>query len=287
LVNARSADDYTSLYGLRTERTPLSSWLSIFNVRTAMFDSKHRVAVAMDKFNIGIIKFANFKVKFQTKKTKRVCIRIFRRRRCINLYSYWTKRTPSKLLIGMDELETELTYANNIPLEGFGSVFGTWSKTVGDITAELAYKGIFENTYISEWKDELEILDARIKLFGSSISITDEAWDIGKKTIKSEIQSRVTSYIRNTAGNYSPMAVVIPRADQETYIYNGVEEYTNKQDHKIKFPAAESYIIAFTYNSGGHWRPDMPSTNKFKFKSGSIFGAAYYNGKWRGVRIEM
>ncbi len=290
LVNARTSEEYTRIYGLRTERTPVSSWLSFLNVRTSMFDSKNRVAVAMDKFNIGIIKFANFKVKFQTKKTKTACVRIFGRRRCINLYSYWTKSTVPKMVIGMDGLEAKLTYAYNIPLESTGNSFNSWVSTAGGITSSMVYKGLFENRIVKDWKDNSHFFDARVNIFGNTINITEEAWKIATNKIKDEIKARSSSYIKNIIGYDQPAVAVIPRGKEELYVYNGIQEYTNKQDKKIKFPLASFIGFAGTLDIGGastQFRPNMPDSNKFKFESGSIFGAAYYNGKWRGVRIEM
>ena len=290
LVNARSSDDYTTIYGLRTEETPVSSWLSFLNVRSAMFDSKNRVTVSMDKFNIGVIKFANFKVRFQTKKTKRVCIKIFRRRRCYNLYSYWTKRTAPKMVIGMDGLETKLTYAHSIPLEGVVNPFDAWTKAIGNATASLVHKGLFENRIVKDWTKNSNFFDARVELFGSSINITEEAWNAGTDAIKNQIKTRTSSYINRIVGYDKPAVAVIPRADEEIYIHNGITEYTNKQDKKIKFPLAWFMGLAGSATIGGgsaDFRPDIPDSNKFKFESGSIFGAVNYNGKWRGVRIKI
>lgn len=283
-TSGRTYDEHTKIYGLRTVRTNFSSGLGFFNVRTATFDSDHRVAVSLDHVNYGFVKYTNFKVKFQGKKRVRACIRIFRRRRCRTLFTYWVKRRAEKMVIGIDDLKAELKYPFSIEGSEYVDARKKWSKRLAEGTVEMAFKGIFETDIVKDWTSGLRTFGSRIQVAGNKI----DPWKKGLDLLEKEVSKRTNRFVLDATGydKDAPIMLVTPRLDKEYYYFNGVTEYRNVEKRKMKFPVGSFVGIGAKASGGGSLKPDLPKSNEFKLKSGGIFGAVYYNGRWRGVRVQ-
>ncbi|WP_109829309.1 hypothetical protein [Reichenbachiella versicolor] len=287
--NARTNGGNTVVYGLRTVSKPKTNKIGILNVRSAMFDSDHRVAVSLDEVDINIgfagANYANFKVKFQTKKTVRTCVKIFRKRRCKNLYSYWVKRTASDLVIGQEEMELEFTYPFGWEGGNYYDVYDRYPHIAGDAIYTLSYNGLKKIDFISGWSGYIRLFRFEVNL-KSGGRANEFLWNQGKDWVKGEIKKGTTKFVK-THTNYDADAakmVAIQYGRKEYFISDGIGRHRNKQEQKANFLTLGGGF-AIKKNNDGNIEMGKYRNVKAKLKSGSIFGAIKYNGKWRGVRI--
>jgi hypothetical protein len=268
----------TTLYGLENHK--VNGGVFHDNNRSNYFDSNTRVRVRLYDYDFGVYKGAGFTCKFQKKKKQTVTVRkygLFGPKREITLYTYWSSTINPEIAIGIDFFEgyTEFTdFGLSVDENGFPINYNH-HKTFSKGIASLVKKGtnyLFED--VRGWADRGWLFETKLKFnIGSNdVNLLREAYDAGTDVIMSEVRSQVY----NTVQTAAPTRYI--KRDEKLYpnrrwvTYWGVNEYKNRGHIDVTL-GLPSYGI--------------PAPNKFHIKEVYIFGAAKYNGKWKGVRLYM
>ena len=277
-TNSKIDSKLTSKYGLSTHKVNGNIWHN--NRRSNYFDSKTRVRARLYDYNWGVYKGAGFTCKFQKKKNKTITVRkygFFGPKRKITLYSYWSSTINSEMVIGMDYFEgyTEYTdFGLSVDNNGFPINYNH-HRTFANGVAKIAKKGTNELfSEIRGWANRGWLFDTKMEfnILGNDVNLLRKAYDAGNDAIISEVRSQVYNTIQSAA----PTRYV--KRDEKLYpnrkwvTYWGVDKYYNRSYIKVSL-GLPSYGI--------------PAPNKFHVKEVYIFGAAKFNGQWKGVRLHF
>jgi hypothetical protein len=278
-ANSKIDSKLTSKYGLSTHKVNGNIWHN--NRRSNYFDSNTRVRARLYDYNWGVYKGAGFTCKFQKKKKKTITVRkygFFGPKRTITLYTYWSSTINSEMVIGMDYFEGYTEYTNfglSVDNNGFPINYNH-HRTFANGVAKLVKKGT--NELFSEvrgWANRGWLFDTKMEfsILGNDINLLRKAYDAGNDAIISEVRSQVYNTIQNAA----PTRYV--KRDEKLYpnrkwvTYWGVNNYSNRSYIKVSLGLpAYGFPVA---------------VNKFHVKEVYIFGAAKFNGQWKGVRLHF
>jgi len=278
-TNSKIDSKLTNKYGLATHKVNGNIYHN--NRRNNYFDSNTRVRARLYDYNWGVYKGAGFTCKFQKKKKKTITVRkygFWGPKRTITLYSYWSSTTNPEIVIGMDYFEGYTEYTNfglSIDNNGFPINYNH-HKDFANGVASLVKIG--SNELFSEvrgWVNRGWLFDTKMKfnIWGHDINLLRKAYDAGNDAIISEVRSLVYHAIQSAA----PTRYV--KRDEKLYpnrkwvSYWGVKNYTNRSYIKISLG-----LPAYGF-------PVAP--NQFHITEIYVFGAAKYNGKWKGVRLHF
>lgn len=247
------------------------------------FDSKHRVKLSVFDVNYGIYTATGIKVQMQ-------------KRHKIWFVKYWREMKTDSIILGFNELGYQIKFnspirynkftpANYSKWESFTANFNnTITKFVYGSDTYTKLKTIFDRTdifaFLPQWNISgysLESLKLSQKLFNTSSNLLF-------KFLHKQIGKHVYTPLKHTITPQDPKYICLldletPSAYKTQRIYTVGTEKSAHASRK-QFIINRSFGLTFFNNS---ILPFTPSTAKFI--TVDVFGAAYYHGKWKGVRI--
>lgn len=246
------------------------------------FDSKKRVQVNVFDINYAFYASAGIKVKMQ-------------RRKKFLFVKYWVSENADKLALGFNKVHGVLKLKNP---RSFSSITPTISTSRGNftgaingITSKFVYGNYKKLDIVKDWVDD-------IYMFLPEVTIANNVYP--NKDIMNKLYNAPADYVYNflkqQAGKYvyTPIRKQIQPKDPRisylvwgntSYTFNqekpyimGVKEYGRRSSKTVRFDSSFGFTINNFSVSGF-----LPS--EFDIHDIDAFGAAYYNGRWKGVRF--
>lgn len=275
-------------FGLSTYKWKTNSWgmiTTLFGIlgtdcsKTNNFDSKHRVKCNLYKVNYVFYESCGFKVEMQ-------------RRKKILFIKYWVSCDPENLVVGIEEFHSSTKLKcnfTNSPLyiEDKGHYVDRFNNCINN----MIYTGYCSNPVLSDWLDNMGIATvyAGIKNYDYLNLFKKDPWAYTNQLQKDAVYSGLKyvedklygDYIKQSVKVNADMALIFNRVGRfENYI-RGINAY-DSDSKTIVF--ARSGGITFSYG-GGKTKISPFDPEDFDLISVKIFGAAQYNGQWKGIRI--
>lgn len=249
--------------------------------RENKFDKNHRIQVNVFDVNYQFYASAGVKVKMQ------------KRKKFLGI-PYWKCVDATKLAIGFNHLEGEMKYNNP---RNFSSIWPTASNnwktftgTLNGIPSNYIY-GIYSNLqFIKDWTNDIIAIMPELNIGNKNYidGVVNSLYNSPKTALCGLLNSLTNKVV------YSPIEKRIqPKDPKVAYMvwgntsttFNkehpfivGVKEYDNIDSKSVIFDRSFGFTLTNMSLSGF-----LPT--EFDIKSLDLFGAAYYNGEWRGVRF--
>jgi len=249
--------------------------------KTNNFNKKKRVKVNVFDVNYQFYASAGIKVTME------------KRKRFLGI-PYWVSETASKLVIGFNGMEGEMKYSNP---RSFSNILptpsGAWGKFTGklnDLQSNFIYGNYHKLPFIKDWVDDIIIMMPEIKIGNQDwvAKIGNKIYDSPPNAVYSLLKSLDNRYI------YNPIKKQITPKDprvgyfvwgNSTVTFNkerpyvvGVQEYSSRKSKSVIFD--RSFGLNFYNGAVSGFLP-----TEFDIKKLDMFGAAYYDGKWLGIRF--
>lgn len=299
----RIISDYTSKYDLTDYRVGggtavgiAFSSIGLNNWRSKNFDGDHRVNVNLYDLNYGFFKCAGFTVKFQYKHYVKVNVGIGPWREWVTLASYWLTTNVPEMVIGIDYFKGYTSFNYGLEPTDYTGIAQKFSNDFGSATSNMVFKGFLKEpeSLVRNWVSNIHIFGGSIDFMGNSYQDTDAynaLYNSGYEWLTNELKKRTSSFVyNNVKSSDSPVMLVSPgvgKNGSKEYLYlNGVSTYINisEKGTRLGNPSAGIKLI---WNSSGYapssYGPYLPIS--FHVEDAYIFGAAKYNGVWKGVRM--
>lgn len=250
--------------------------------RENYFSKKHRVQMEVFDVNYGFYASAGIKVNMQ------------KRKKFLGI-PYWKGEKASKIVIGFNGLDGVMKYNNPRNYSTINPTMNTnWNTFTGainNIQSNFFYGNYHKLKFIKDWTDDIICLIPEIKIGNTDWreKIGNKLYEAPAKAVYSQLKSLENKYI------YSPVKKRITSTDpmmaylvwgntniefnkEHPYI-TGVKEYTNCKSKSVIFDRS----FGFSFSNVGGVSGFLPS--EFDIKKLDVFGAAYYDRQWRGVRF--
>lgn len=246
------------------------------------FDSKKRVQVNVFDINYAFYASAGIKVKMQ-------------RRKKFLFVKYWVSENADKLAIGFNKVHGVLKLKNP---RSFSSITPTtstnWNNftgTINGIISKFVYGNYRKLDIVKDWVDD-------IYMFLPEVTIANNVYP--NKDIMNKLYNTPADYIykflKQQAGKhvYTPIKKQIQPKDPRisylvwgntSYTFNqekpyimGVKEYGRRSSKTVRFDRSFGFTLN-NFSVTGF----LPT--EFDIHDIDAFGAAYYNGRWKGIRL--
>ena len=250
--------------------------------RENYFSKKHRVQMEVFDVNYGFYASAGIKVNMQ------------KRKKFLGI-PYWKGEEASKIVIGFNGLDGVMKYNNPRNYSTINPTMNTnWNTFTGainNIQSNFFYGNYHKLKFIKDWTDDIICLIPEIKIGNTDWreKIGNQLYEAPAKAVYSQLKSLENKYI------YSPVKKRITSTDpmmaylvwgntniefnkEHPYI-TGVKEYTNCKSKSVIFDRS----FGFSLSNVGGVSGFLPS--EFDIKKLDVFGAAYYDRQWRGIRF--
>lgn len=246
------------------------------------FNSKRRVQVNVFDINYGFYASAGIKVKMQKRKK-------------FLFVKYWVSENADKLAIGFNKVCGVLKLQNPCSFSAItltaSSKWNSFTGAINNITSKFIYGKYHKLGIIKDWVDDIYMFLPEVTLSGK----TYPNKDVMNKFYNLPAD-QILGFLNKQAGKwvYNPIKEQIqpkdPRIsyfvwgntemtfDKEKPYIMGVKEYGKRSSKTVRFDQS----FGFTINNGAT-SGFLPS--KFDITDIDAFGAAYYDGGWKGVRI--
>lgn len=249
--------------------------------KTKNFNKKYRVQVNVFDVNYGFYKSAGIKVKMQ------------KRKKFLGI-PYWVPVTAEKLVIGFNELQGELIYNNPNNMSDINpsasAMWGSFTGTINGIIGNFIYGTYYNLSFIKDWTPTIYTWMPELKIGDKNYTenFVNKIYNVPPKLIyqqtKKLINDKIFSKINPSFKPSDPMLAYLIwgqtafKFDKEKPYITGVREYTTCKSKSVIFDRS----FGFTFK-GGLILPFAPSD--FNIESIDVFGAAYFDNKWVGVRF--
>lgn len=250
------------------------------------FDKTHRVQ--MEVFNVNYLFYASAGVKVKMQKRKKFLF-----------VKYWVGERADKIAVGFNCLTGKLKFKNPTSYSAIApsnSVY--WGKFQGALNGVIT-DFIISNTVglpvIKNWVQNnqallvlprLEILNG-VRVLPKT-SVLKATYDASLKEVEKLLSSANNMYFSQIHKKIYPkdprVAYMVWGESEYTFDQSkpyimGVQEYSSVKDKTVRFDQS----FGFRFGNGSGIQPFLPS--EFKISEIDAFGAAYYNGQWKGVRF--
>ena len=208
---------------------------------------------------------------------------------------YWKGEKASKIVIGFNGLDGVMKYNNPRNYSTINPTMNTnWNTFTGainNIQSKFFYGNYHKLKFIKDWTDDIICLIPEIKIGDKDWreKVGNKLYEAPAKAVYSQLKSLENKYI------YSPVKKRITPTDpmmaylvwgntniefnkEHPYI-TGVKEYTNCKSKSVIFDRS----FGFSFTNAGGITGFLPS--EFDINKLDVFGAAYYDNQWRGVRF--
>lgn len=260
----------------------LLDWLRGKDVsRENKFNKNRRVQVSVFDVNYAFYASAGIKVKMQ------------KRKKFLGI-PYWKLEKAEKIVIGFNALDGIMKYNNPRSYSSINPTMGTqWNAFTGalnGIQSKFFYGMYNDLAFIKDWTNEIICLIPEI-LPGDNNwkdKIGNELYKAPANAVYAKLKSLENKYI------YSPIKrCIMPTDPKMAYLVlgnsstefnkehpyiTGVREYSNCKSKSVIFDRSFGFSIINHGVSGF-----LPS--EFDIKKLDVFGAAYYDNQWKGIRF--
>ena len=245
------------------------------------FSSNRRVQVSVFDVNYAFYASAGIKVKMQ------------KRKRFLGI-PYWKSEKAEKLVIGFNGLDGVMKYNNP---QNYSSInpsankqWGTFTGTLNNIPSKFYY-GLYSNlSFIKDWTNSIVCLIPEIRPGDNKWkdNICNKLYETPAKLVYNQLKSLENKYIYNPIKRKitptEPMVAYFVWGntsisfDKEHPYITGIKEYSNCKSKSVIFDRSFGFSINNRSVSGF-----LPS--EFDIKQLDVFGAAYYDKQWKGIRF--
>lgn len=245
------------------------------------FNKNRRVQVSVFDVNYAFYASAGIKVKMQ------------KRKKFLGI-PYWKLEKAEKIVIGFNALDGIMKYNNPRSYSSINPTMGTqWNAFTGalnGIQSKFFYGMYNDLAFIKDWTNEIICLIPEI-LPGDNNwkdKIGNELYKAPANAVYAKLKSLENKYI------YSPIKrCIMPTDPKMAYLVwgnsstefnkehpyiTGVREYSNCKSKSVIFDRSFGFSIINHGVSGF-----LPS--EFDIKKLDVFGAAYYDNQWKGIRF--
>ncbi len=249
--------------------------------RENYFSDNRRVQVNVYNVNYAFYASSGIKVKMQKKKK-------------FLFVTYWNGTSCDKMAIGFNKVYGEMKYTNpqsfsKISMTG-STAFGTFQGTINGLASNWVFSQYKKFDLVKDWVDQIYMFLPEIKILGNTYPNRDNM-----NQLYNLPADQVVSFLKGQTGRiFDPIKKQIQPKDprlayivwgnttqtfdkDKSYIY-GVQEYGKRESKSVRFD--QSFGFSFINGAVGGFVP-----TEFKIKEIDCFGAAYYNGQWRGIRF--
>lgn len=246
------------------------------------FDSKKRVQVNVFDINYGFYASAGIKVKMQKRKK-------------FLFVKYWVSENADKLAIGFNKVHGVLKFKNP---RSFSSIsptastsWGHFTEAINGITAKFVYGSYNKLDIVKDWVDDIYMFLPEVTIFNNTYPNKDlmnqlykAPADLVYRFLKQQTGKRVYGPIQKQIQPKDPRISYLVWGNS-SYTFNeekpyimGVKEYGRRSSKTVRFDRSFGFTINKLSVSGF-----LPS--EFDIHDIDAFGAAYYKGRWKGVRF--
>ena len=245
------------------------------------FNKNRRVQVSVFDVNYAFYASAGIKVKMQ------------KRKKFLGI-PYWKLEKAEKIVIGFNALDGIMKYNNPKSYSSINPTMGTqWNAFTGvlnGIQSKFFYGMYSDLDFIKDWTNEFICLIPEIRIGDNNWKdkIGNELYKAPAKAIYAKLKSLENKYI------YSPIKRrIMPTEPKMAYLVwgnsstefnkehpyiTGVREYSNCKSKSVILDRSFGLNITNIGISGF-----LPS--EFDIKKLDVFGAAYYDKQWKGIRF--
>lgn len=246
------------------------------------FSSKKRVQVNVFDINYAFYASAGIKVKMQKRK-KFIFVK------------YWVSERADKLAVGFNKVHGVLNLSNPRSFSAIApSTSYYWNNFTGainNITSKFVYTNYKKLGIVKDWVDDIYMFLPEVTIYNNTYpnkDIMNKFYNLPADYVYSFLKQQSGKYV------YRPLQKQIQPKDPRisyfvwgntSYTFNkekpyimGVKEYSNRSSKTVRFDRSFGFTLNNFAVTGF-----LPS--EFDIKDIDAFGAAYYNGSWRGVRF--
>lgn len=246
------------------------------------FDKKHRVQLNVYNVNYGFYASSGIKVKMQKRKKF--------------IITYWVGTKADNIAVGFNKLYGEMKFTNPRHLSTItptnGSSWNSFTGAINNLSHDFVYGQYKKFDLVKDWVDDIYMFTPEIEIKGNIFpnqSHVNKFYELPA--------DQIYKFLKGQAGKmvYDPIKKQIqpkdPRVayfawgtatltyDKDKSYIMGVQEYGRRESKSVRFDRSFGFTINNNKGVGGF----VPS--EFKIKDLDVFGAAYYNGQWKGVRF--
>jgi hypothetical protein len=297
-MSTKAVVNSTSEYGLVSCRWSVRGWLpglwaKMFGTcvtRENRYPSNARVTVEL--FDVNYIVYASSGVKVKVEKLKKFLF-----------WKYWADQYADKFAIGFNKFQGTLTHnhpprsLNPLPGDKYNMFFGYFNNAY----KEFIYRGYYGIDFVRDWTSRAISFVPKISFnipFGQKISLdqylknqvkdiveypAERVYNWFNTQVNKNIYDPVKASLQGQISPKSPMALYLLWGTSNIAHYiQGVEEYGRGKIKTIRFD--QSFGISVKIAGGSTAvTPFLPSS--YTINDIDMFGAAYFEGTWRGVRF--
>lgn len=249
--------------------------------RVNKFSKNYRIQMKVFDVNYAFYASAGIKVSMQ------------KRKKFLGI-PYWKGVKASKIVIGFNGLDGIMKYDNPRNYSTIDpSMNKNWTSfinTINNIQSTFFYGSYHNLKFIKDWTDDIICLIPEIRIGNTEWreKIGNKLYDAPAQAVYSQLKSLENKYIsspikRKITPKDPMMAYLIwgknnIEFNKEHPYITGVKEYSNCKSKSVIFDRS----FGFTFSNGAV-SGFLPS--EFDIKKLDVFGAAYFDNKWLGVRF--
>jgi hypothetical protein len=300
-VTTKAMSDWISEYGVASfkweSRTNFGNfWYSIFGKdikRENRYPSNARVTLEL--YDLDFIFWERSGIKIKVEKLEK----------CL-FWTYWADQKAAKFAVGFNQFEGEMTY--NFPPSSMnyliGDQYNKFSGYFNNIYKDILYRGYHSMDIVENWSSEILAFTPQINVdFPFNLNITIDNFlrnqvkdiiDYPPQQVYDWLKGNVNKYVvepmqtihKSQIKSKSPMAMYVRWGTaKQTFVRHyitGVEESGSGYSKVIRFNRSGGFSIGLI---NGKFSVNKYKPMSFNLKDIDVFGAAYFEGHWRGVRM--
>jgi hypothetical protein len=300
-ISTKAMSDWISEYGVASfkweSRTNFGNlWYSIFGKdikRENRYPSNARVTLEL--YDLDFIFWERSGIKIKVEKLKK----------CL-FWTYWADQKANKFAVGFDKFEGEMTYnflpsnMNYMP----GDKYNKFSGYFNNVYKEILYRGYHSMDIVENWSSKILAFTPQIDVdlpFNLNTTIDKflrnqvkdiidyppkQVYDWLKGNVNKVVFDPIQTNLKSQIKSKSPMAMYVKWGTaKQTFVRHyitGVEEFGSGDSKVIRFNRSGGFSIGIV---NGNYSVSKYKPMSFNLLDIDVFGAAYFEGHWRGVRM--
>jgi hypothetical protein len=252
------------------------------------FSSNRRVKVRVFNVNYILYTSAGISVNMQQRKT-------------FLGIGYWTSANADRIAIGINKLQGDITHTNP---RSFSSITPTnmtiFQGAVSGTLSNWVYGNYRDWAFAREWTENIIMFMPEVRLVGNTFpnsammnSFYNLPADLMYNFLRGQAGRIINPITRQTIQTRDPRFTylvwgnTVSTFNKDRVYMMGVREYPIQGNSKISSKTVrfnQSFGINLSLNSGVLGGSAFLPT-KFNIEEIDCFGAAFYNGQWKGVRF--
>ncbi len=251
------------------------------------------------------LKFEVFQTNYLFYASTGIKVQMQKRRRFL-FVKYWSYTKAPKLALGFNIVCGDMIFKKPQPYTGFKPApewgWTAFTTTLNNITAKYLY-GVYRGLdFPRNWTDEIYNIIPEVTFAGERIlnrkqlnSLSDASFNVMGSLLKSMTNKYVYKPIQKAINLKDPKVVYGIWGPNDYHFTKeipylmGVKEYNSIDTKTVYFARSGGFIMSFGFNiytgksCGFGVSPNVEMT--FNISDIDVFGAAYYDNHWKGVRM--